>query len=32
MIDWNSPNWGQEGHNVHQAENGSWDDPKESGH
>jgi hypothetical protein len=24
MIDWDSPNWGRPGHNVHLAANGSW--------
>jgi hypothetical protein len=24
MIDWGNPDWGRPGHNVHQAENGSW--------
>jgi hypothetical protein len=24
MIDWGNPNWGRPGHNVHQADNGSW--------
>lgn len=23
MIDWNSPTWGQIGHNVHDSEHGS---------
>lgn len=29
MIDWNSPTWGQHGHNVHEATNGSWTDAEE---
>jgi hypothetical protein len=24
MIDWDNPNWGKPGHNVHQCQNGSW--------
>jgi hypothetical protein len=24
MVDWDSPKWGQSGHNVHHAGNGSW--------
>lgn len=24
MIDWNSPEWGEPGTNVHHASNGSW--------
>lgn len=24
MVDWESPNWGKAGHNVHESETGSW--------
>lgn len=24
MIDWNSPQWGHAGQNVHESETGSW--------
>lgn len=24
MIDWDSPTWGQAGHNVHESSDGSW--------
>lgn len=26
MIDWTAETWGQAGHNVHEASNGSWTD------
>lgn len=29
MIDWDSPNWGKPGHNVHLAANGSWSSESE---
>ena len=29
MIDWNSPHWGESGHNVHHSANGSWWDESE---
>jgi hypothetical protein len=24
MIDWDSPTWGREGHNVHESDTGTW--------
>jgi hypothetical protein len=24
MIDWDSPRWGQDGHNTHESESGTW--------
>ena len=24
MVDWDSPNWGKAGHNVHECSSGSW--------
>lgn len=29
MIDWTADTWGQAGHNVHEASNGSWIDAEE---
>lgn len=28
-VDWGSPTWGQQGSNVHEAENASWLDADE---
>jgi hypothetical protein len=30
MIDWSSPRWGELGHNVHEASDGSWVDTEPS--
>jgi hypothetical protein len=30
-IDWESPTWGQAGHNVHESSTGSWVPGDESG-
>ena len=30
MIDWNAPNWGQTGANVHESTSGSWLESEES--
>lgn len=30
MIAWDSPTWGEEGHNVHESETGSWVQDKHS--